>query len=249
MTETIKYNIILGCIHIPFHDKFILNKINQFIQQEKSNISRLILLGDFLDLNSLSFFNRGQTPLLGINLGYEYNEGLKVIEEFNSILAPETKKIFMIGNHEDRYYKNIKEIEKSKYGKAFLDPIAALKLKETGWQIMTDYKNDYYKIKNIQLLHGEYWNEYASRKHSLLTQQNIMFAHTHRIQQITLGNITGYNIGCLLDFNSEVFDYAGRIRRSQWNKGFGIITETEKESFVQIIEIKNKSFIFNGKIY
>jgi hypothetical protein len=65
----------------------------------------ICLAGDYLDLYTLGSYNSMSLGLLeGIDLGYEYEDGLNGLIELQSALPDGCKKLFLYGNHEDRYF-------------------------------------------------------------------------------------------------------------------------------------------------
>lgn len=90
----------IGCAHAPFHNKKQFNTTYKFLQKEGIKLQGLVLSGDFLDMNSLSSHDKGQMPLEGVKLGWEYREGAKVIRELESLDYTNNATFdYIYGNH------------------------------------------------------------------------------------------------------------------------------------------------------
>ena len=71
-TNTTDIHLVLGCVHVPFHNKQLVNSLVKFIKDYKENIKGFHLIGDFLDLKSLSSHEDGIVDKTGLTLGKEY---------------------------------------------------------------------------------------------------------------------------------------------------------------------------------
>jgi len=71
--------LVLGCMHVPGHDASLVKGITQMMKENKDKIQGLMLIGDFLDMNSLSGHDINKfTALPGLTLSSEYTAGNKV---------------------------------------------------------------------------------------------------------------------------------------------------------------------------
>jgi hypothetical protein len=55
-SNSVQMWVIIGCVHMPFHDKTLWDKFLCFLENHKKDITGIILNGDFLDLRSLSAY-------------------------------------------------------------------------------------------------------------------------------------------------------------------------------------------------
>lgn len=97
--DTTDIHLVLGCVHVPFHNKQLVNSLVKFIKDYKENIKGFHLIGDFLDLKSLSSHEDGIVDKTGLTLGKEYSEGNKVLNLFDEVLPKNIQKTFLYGNH------------------------------------------------------------------------------------------------------------------------------------------------------
>lgn len=244
-------HIISGCWHVPFQNKRMQQGLIDLIKDLGNKVKGFHLIGDVLDLNSLSAHEPNKVPMKGITLGYEYKEGNKFLDAFEAVLPKNTEKTFIYGNHEDRMRRHVSDINISKYSDALPTPEQALHLKERGYNVYTNWKEDYHFLGNdLQLIHGEFCSKYPARTHVDRMKASVMFAHTHRIDINYDGEKAGFNIGWGGDVNSEAFNYVSRLTKMNWINGFALVHIDEKGNyFTQVIPVFNNEFWYNGKKY
>ncbi len=103
--------ISIGCAHAPFHLAPAFKAVQQLLNDNKSQIVGLVLAGDFLDMNSLSSHDKGRKPLSGVTLDWEYKESEILLNDLLDPLAANIEKIYIWGNHEDRYHRYMSDID------------------------------------------------------------------------------------------------------------------------------------------
>jgi predicted phosphodiesterase len=244
--------LVLSDIHRPFHNQVLWSKVLQLITDLGSSLYGVILAGDYLDLYTLGSYNaESLANLSGLTLQDEYIDGLQGIDELNSVLHKDAKKYFLFGNHEDRYFRHIKEKDNAKYGGALLNPTEALYLYEKNWEVKTDWQSDYFTLgKHLDVIHGVYTSVNAAKTHLDKTQHSVMFGHTHRVQCFHSGNKAAYNIGGLYDIKSKGFSYMPRLQRETWANGFAIVNiNDEGEFFVEQVNVWKDKFFADSKMY
>ena len=97
--DNTKIHITLGCVHVPFHNEKLINSLLAFISEYKDKIGGFHLIGDFLDLKSLSSHDDGVVDKSGLTLGKEYSEGNRILDMFDAVLPQDIQKSFLYGNH------------------------------------------------------------------------------------------------------------------------------------------------------
>lgn len=259
----IAYTLILPDVHRPFHNKILWEKVLKLIQFMGPQLKRIILPGDFLDLYMLGSYNADSLGLLREvalidgqkiqDLQDEYVDGRKGILELESVLPAGCEKIYIYGNHEDRYFREINKGDKSKYGAALKSPTEALGLKEGGWQVFHNWMEDSFEINpNLEVIHGIFCNIHTASKHVQEFDNSIIFGHTHRFQSWgSTGGKVGYNIGWLGDAHHKVFRYMyKKARQKKWQNGFAVVAEDEQGHwFVEPVACRSNSFLWAGKIW
>lgn len=243
--------IVLPCVHVPFHNKEFWNAMLGFVQIYHDDIAGVVILGDFLDMNSLSAYDRGKMPKKGISLGYEYSQGKEVIRDFEHRLGVLPKKVFLYGNHEDRYIRYMQSPDSKKLEGALMSPEEALQLEKNNWDVYTDWMNDSIFIGDIELSHGSVVSRHVTSKYIDNFHCNSIFCHTHRIQSFYEGGLKSFNIGSMADFSSQGFNYASKKMKKDWRNGFAVVILNNNQTHVdQIVwNNTNKCFYYGGRRY
>lgn len=243
--------IILNDVHIPFHDRVVWYKILQVIVDHK--FEGVVLNGDWLDLFTLGQYVAGSLgQLKDLDLGMEYKAGNTALDELDRALAKGCEKHYLYGNHEDRYYRERSKGDTAKYGSAFQLPCEAMRLKERGYAVQRDYKDaELWLSPNLLVLHGEEFNQRAGRTLMEQFSASVIFGHTHWSKVDAMGRHRSYNTGWLGDWRFPHFKYVKKNRRkNEWQQSFSVASIADSgEHFVQVINIYNQKFIYNGKVY
>lgn len=242
----------MGCSHFPFHNEKMMNGVLQLIKDLDKNLAGVHLIGDILDMNSLAFQQRGQVPIDGVTLGWEYKEANKTMDDIDKAIGTrKIEKSFLFGNHEHRFFRELKKIDSSKLGSALISPTEGLKLRERGYSVYEDYFNDYVVLgDHLQLFHGYYVCVNPAKKHLNQLKKSCMFVHTHTVDAYYEGDMCSLNIGWGGDIKSQAFAYANRAMKRRWINGFALVTIDNHGFFhPQIITVYNDRFYYGGKKY
>jgi len=243
-------HILSGCWHVPFQNKEMQKGLINLIKDLGDKVVGFHLLGDILDLSSLSKHNPNELGIPGITLGLEYKEGNKFLDSFESNLPFNIEKTFIYGNHEDRYFRHLKNIDNSKFADALPSPTQALNLKQRGYKIYEDWKEDFHQLGKLQLIHGEFCSKNPARTHIDKMKTSVAFVHTHRVDTCFDGEKAGFNIGWGGDSTSPAFSYVSRLIRMNWINGFALChIDKDQNYYIQVIPIYNNKFYYNGKQY
>jgi hypothetical protein len=243
--------LIIGCAHAPWHNKKQFNATYKFLVKEGINLQGIILAGDFLDINSLSSHDKGQMPIEGVKLGWEYKESRKLITEIESLpFAKKATKDYIYGNHEARYFKRMKELESHKVSDVIPTPEEGLLL-DSSWSVHNDWKQDYIRLGNfLDVMHGEFCNVHTAKKHLDVYRSSVMYFHTHRFQSYVEGSMGSFNGGFSADIDSEVFSYATRAMKKSWmNNQYLVHIDSEGYYHNQPLNFINNKLIINGRKY
>tara|TARA_R110000772_G_scaffold62137_2_gene139638 strand:+ start:1583 stop:2689 length:1107 start_codon:yes stop_codon:yes gene_type:complete len=250
LANQVGMHIVLGCNHVPFHNVRMHEGIKELLADYKSEIKGFHLIGDFLDMNTLSSHDKGRfTAVPGLTLDKEYEIGNQILDEYEALLPKKVWKTYLYGNHEDRYNRWMKQMDNAKTP---LDsPTEALELWERGYNVKESWSQDFFTLgKYLDIFHGIYFNVHAAKAHMDKLRGSCMFVHTHRIQSYIEGNTGSFNIGACADFNSSAFNYATRGMKSQWQNGFSVVMiDTDGTYHVTQIICQDGAFYFGGKKY
>ena len=241
--------LVLGCVHAPFVNKSFWKAMLKLARDRRNEISGLILNGDFLDLHSLSAYDKGKLAIKDVNLGMEYEGGRAYLDSILTKLDGDIYKAFMYGNHEFRYNKYMKQVDNSKLGGALPAPEDALNLKGKGFEVYTDWVNDEIQLGDLTIIHGEFCNVYPTKKYIDVFKRNFLFNHTHRVQMYREGEHVAYNAGTMADFDSPVFNYASKAMKKTWSNAFAIVNLYKGTTSTDIVVWNEDHFSYGGKIY
>ena len=244
-------HIMLGCNHVPFHDVKLHKGIYRLIKNHKHLVKGFHLMGDFMDLNSLSSHDKGRfTAVPGLTLDSEYLEGNIQLDYFDEVLPDGVWKTYLYGNHEDRWNRWMSGMDNAKT--PLVSPLEALKLLDRGYQVKTNWSQDFFTLgKDFDIFHGIYFSIHCAKAHIDKLKRKCAFVHTHRQQFYREGSLMAYNIGTCADIDAPAFGYASRPMKAQWGKGFAInMIDSEGNSNVTMITPdENSNFWFGGIKY
>lgn len=242
----IQKTVLLPDIHYPHYDEKVLDAVGQFIIAYQPH--ELVYMGDQLALDCISGWNK-RKPLLkeGQRLVKDYeNFNSDILLSHERITGPETRRIFMIGNHEQRvdwYVEEHPELER------LIDIDRNLKLTERGYKIIPF--NGIYKIGKLSVIHGYYWNKYHAARTLDAFEGNVVYSHVHNPQMYAKvspvdreGYHTATSLPCLCNIRP---DYK-RNAPNYWINGFGIVEHLPATGYFNVypITIIDGSFMFDG---
>jgi predicted phosphodiesterase len=244
---------ILNDIHIPYHDKKVLNLVLSFLKKKEVKIDEIILNGDIVDCYPISTFDK--KPFSPSSIDLEIEELEKFIKELQKITPKIT---YIAGNHEDRTRKWIwknevihrlgqdRGIQVSKLSFATLYGLDELGVKYLEY-------GDGVWLGKLFCTHGR-----VVRKHSAFSAKaewegngcSTLTGHTHRIGRysVTLrgGTYASFENACLCSLNPE---YIKGV--PNWQHGFSIVHVSPNGLFNvnQIDILKRSSLFYGGKEY
>ena len=245
-------NLVIGCMHTPYHNKALWRGLLKLIRDHSSQLQSINLIGDILDLNSLSNHERGQFPIIidgeEITINKEYKM-IKVFDEIDSVVKKNVKKRYVWGNHEARYLRQASLPDNKKI--IAESPEEYFRLRERGYEVKTQWKEDYFLLgDHLQAFHGELLGVNPAKRQLDKLKHSCIFAHSHRAGTHHDGAMVAYNIGWLGDRYSPVFNYAGRLTKRNWVDGFGLVTIDDNGDFyANPITCHNNTFYYAGVKY
>ena len=214
----IQSRIVLSDLHIPFHDKKLLECwMDRLVCGTKW--TGVDIIGDFIDCYSLSRFDTN--PMLRrASLQDELDQGREILTGIRE-LVPVAEIRYSEGNHEDRLRKIL-------WGKlrelAELRNLTIPELFELGdLNIQWHKVENPYKIGNLWYTHGDLLRTHAgmsARAKSDAMNCSVMVGHTHRQgwcpRTSSQGTLEAYECGHMAD--QSQLDYARSIYN--WQLGW-----------------------------
>ena len=249
--EQVGMHIMMGCNHVPFENKQLHKGIIELLKDYRRDIKGFHLMGDFMDINTLSSHDKGKfTAVKGLTLDDEYDAGNVLLDAFEDALPNDCWKTYLYGNHEDRWNRWMSNMDNAKTPLA--SPTKGLNLIERGYQVKDRWSQDFFTIgNNFEIFHGIYFSVHCAKAHLDKLPNSCAFVHTHRSQVYREGQRAAYNIGSCADFNSKAFGYATRPMKAQWSNGFAInmVDSNGVSNVTQIHVNPDGKFYFGGKQY
>ena len=242
--------VVLSDAHVPFHSEPLFKKICAVIHDLKPD--GLVLAGDFLDLFSLSSYAADSVyQLRDVTLDGEYKAANKLLDMLGGAMPTGAAKHYLWGNHEDRYWRELKKGDRGKYGTALLSPNDAMRLNERGYEVLDNWQDEVVVLgDHLEITHGLWCNKYAAAKHLDEFQGSVMFGHTHRMQSHFLGKRAAFNIGCTCDIESKGFAYMPRTQRLKWSQGFAIVRIDDSGDYhTEMVQSHAGVFYASGRRY
>ena len=241
--------VLLPDIHYPHYEQRVMDAVDEFIIDYEPD--ELVYMGDQISLDCISFWNK-RKPLL--------KEGQRLLNDFDGfneevllnhekITDPNTKRVFMIGNHEYRltlYAQEHPELA------GFVDIERHLQLKGRGYEVVPF--NEIYQLGKLSVIHGYYWNKYHAAKTLEAFEGNVVYAHVHNPQMYAKvspidrkGYHTATSLGCLCNIKPDYHKNAPNF----WINQFGVVEYLPASGYFNVypITIIEGSFMWNGKYY
>jgi hypothetical protein len=225
-----------------------MDAVDEFIIDYEPD--EVVYMGDQISLDCISGWNK-RKPLLkeGQRLIKEYEGFNYHILETHENIAPNARRIFMMGNHEQRvewYCQEHPEL------KGMIDIERHLELEERGYKVIP--YNKIYKLGKLSVIHGFYWNKYHAAKTLDAFEGNVVYAHVHNPQMYAKvspidrkGYHTATSLGCLCNIKPDYKKSAPNF----WINQFGIVEHLPASGNFNLypITIIDGSFMFNGVYY
>lgn len=231
--------------HVPYHD---VDKWNLMLRAARVfKPHTIVVLGDFADFYCIS--QHSKSPERGRLLKDEIAEVNSCLTQLDALGAQ--RKIYISGNHEDRYDRYISEHAPEFYDMMSLKDL--FKLGKRGWQ-WVDY-GDAIQIGKLWVTHDHgKAGKYAHYQAQAAFEGNIVMGHTHRLGYTVVGNALGHaHVAAMfgwLGSVDEVQDYMYRIAANRdWAHGFGIGYQLPDDTVhVVPIPIVKDTVVIEGKV-
>lgn len=226
-------------VHIPYHSVQALTAAIEY--GKKAKVDCIFLGGDIIDCFKLSRFVKDPSKR-------NFADELNLFKDFIAVLNkefPKARKIFKIGNHEERYQSFLFEKAKELVGVDEFDLTNIIKARAKYIEVITDKRiTDFY---GLNIIHGHEFSSgffspvNVARGLFLRAKTSAIQGHSHQTSEHTESNMNGkmtttWSVGCLCELHPQ---YAPI---NKWNHGFCILHKTE-EGF----DVENKR-IYKGKV-
>lgn len=212
----VESRIILSDLHVPFHDKRLLEC--WMARLASLPWTGVDIIGDFIDCYSLSRFD--SNPRRKNTFQQEVDQGNEILKEIREIV-PDADIRYSEGNHEDRLRKLLWSKAPALAHLRNLDIPNVLGLADLG--IKWHRTEDPYKIGDLWFTHGDLLRKHAgasARAKSDAMGGSVIIGHTHRMGWCPFTRHTGihesYEVGCMVD--ATQLDYCRHV--FNWQLGW-----------------------------
>lgn len=232
--------LVLSDIHIPYHSIEALTAAFNFAKKE--NPDTILLNGDTIDFFQLSRFVKDPKAR---SFAFELNAFRQFFEALDKAF-PKAKKIFKLGNHEERYnhYLYMKAGELDGVEEFKLEEI--IKARAEGIEVVGEKR--IIKAGDLNIIHGhEFGGSVFSpvniaRGLFLKAKVSAMQGHNHQTSEHTESDMnqritTTWSLGCLCELHPAYLPI------NKWNHGFAMVDIGTDGTF----EVRNKR-IHKGSI-
>lgn len=253
MKEGIYRVIVIPDVQVPFQDDRSMAAVEKYMADHTWD--EYINLGDFMDFNCISSFNKGQLRKIeGQTIHDDYEVGNEILDRHQKIIRkrnPKAKFTLLEGNHDFRIERYIDENPQTK---GSIEVEVGLHLKERGFKYVRCYqKGETYNIGNAYFTHGLYANETHAKKHVDRFGVNIFYGHTHDVQsssKVIMGKdktIVGQSLGCLCRYDQSYI----KGNPTNWQHAFGIFYFMPDGFFTYYVPriFKHRFISPEGKLY
>ena len=247
-------SLIIPDCHIPFEDKRAYD-LMLYVASNLTGLKEIVLLGDYADFYDINA--HGKDPAVAIKLRDERVAVCKRLKELATYF-PDTKRVYLEGNHEYRLARYIASNSPELYGEVVVDEFLALDV--YGFEYVPYGPNQQYKVQGSSLIaRHEPIGGGVHCAHSTVTKasNSVIFGHTHRIQESQIVSIDGecyrgISSGWLGDKYSPVFNYVKN--HHQWSLAFSIVNVLSNglwfNQLIHIIPKGNKYYcVVDGYFY
>lgn len=242
--------VVCGDLHVPFHDTRAVGALLGYIRDTRPEC--LVLNGDTVDFYACSSF--GKDPERELMLQDELDQANAVLNAFDAVMPSGSRKVFVIGNHEARLTRYLRENARSLAGLRALTLDALLNLTERGYEIVPMVGRDSSThIGKVEVGHFNVARKGSGASaRSLLMDRgcSVLQSHTHRLGAIykrsrgTGEQMGAWEIGCLCDLDPEY------VTSPDWQQGFATITTcTSGRYHVALHEILGGELLIAGRRY
>ena len=235
---------VLQDTHNPFQDQRVLREVELFLAELQPDL--VVYPGDMGDFYLLSKFDKNHAR--ANSLQKDLNSTAQLFKRHRTLM-PNTRMIFELGNHEDRLRKFLWSKSPALASLDVLTVEGLYKLTDSGVECV-DYAEGILFNGNFLVTHGE-----LIRAHSGYTAKGMsdkhgesgMHGHTHRggnsLKTRRYGVYGWWENFCLCLLDP---DY---LTHPDWQQGFSVVTFIRNRFWVQQMQIVNRKFMFNGKVY
>jgi len=251
LKRTVKKSVSSGFQAVALFDSHLLPNVTPHVSHElamqyviDTKPELIVYGGDLLDFSCISSWNKNR-PLLIENQRYDeaIEMGRKEMGRLRKA-CPNSKIVFIEGNHEDRVARWVEAIPALEGKVNFIED---MKFADEGIEAIPF--GGVYKHGHLAYLHGVYYNKYYARSTLEQMGDNCIFGHAHKMQiwtqRLHFDTEPHIAIGC--PCLTDVDPAWKRGKPTNFLNGFAIIEYKNDSDFsAYIAVIINGSFTYGG---
>jgi hypothetical protein len=246
--------VVIADTHVPYHDTLAWSCALGLIKSIKPD--RVVINGDFLDLESLSRHPKSSPDLA--KLAAEFYAGNLALDELQAA-AGKAEVVLLEGNHEARAHRFEAEFGQldgvlSVPVGLYIEPREAYRKDTTNLRGIRwiPLRMQPFPIGLVSYLHGVYENIHHAYQHAVhlgprCSTRYLVSAHMHALQ--VCSSASGHTaVACpwLGDLSAQVFTYTkGRPR--PWSHGLLVIEESDPSVSITPVEIRGGRAVYGGR--
>jgi predicted phosphodiesterase len=208
--------VVFSDVHHPVNDKRLWAQALQWLARHKKVIRRVVLLGDFMDVEALSEHGGNPQPP---SLLEEVRPTKRALQQLRATL-PDTDIEYLAGNHEYRFDRWVANHAKQLHGCVSLTELLGLKELGIRWH---EY-GKVFKVGKLNLVHGFWGGDHHAKKHLMEFGSSLLYGHLHRPQVYTRGLVDGTVHGAFaMPTMAQLQAQYLHNKPSGWMLGFGLV--------------------------
>ena len=250
-----KLAVVIPDLHVPHEDKRSVAAVEQYLADEKWDY--WICIGDLVDNDAISAFNAGKPRKItqAPTVQEQFSEANLFLNRHLSTVTrhnPTVDLVYLEGNHEERTERYV---DRNPELQGLVDIEQALRLKQRGVKYVRFWSTgELYQLGKLYIGHGAYAVQNHAAKHVRDFGCNIMYGHTHDVQQFTVKQrgknqtLLAQSIGCLCAHDQPYM----RGRPTNWSTAFAIVYLYPDGLFQhEVVMIQKHRFVgpTTGKLY
>lgn len=251
MTADVFTVVVIPDVHTPYHHRGAWTTVLDYVARGRPGA--VVQLGDFQSLDSVSAHDHDPKKVL--SLSDEVAGARAALDELDLACrrggVARGNRWMLEGNHETRLDRYALRLAPEL--RPFVDWREMLQLDRRGWRAVP-YKHSL-RLGELAFTHDVGRSGVNAARQSLLdVGHNVAFGHTHRVQVVYQGQVTGKrHVGATLGWlgDPEAIDYRHRdLVRRDWQHGFGVAHYTADGAFwLQAVPIVNNRAVVDGVLY
>lgn len=234
--------VTVNDLHVPYHNKVMVQKIIEFLKVEQPD--QIILKGDMVDFYDLSSFDKN--PAREGKLQEELDILYRILSSMRRA-CPNSKIVYIMGNHEDRLRRYLWKNAKALNSLRALSFEGLLQLNRLRIQLVEDS----YILNGFEFSHGEVvrtHSSYSAKAEYDRRNSSGCSGHTHRMGSFCKttknGTFGWWEDGCACELTPEYIKGT-----PDWQNGFSVIYFDDNAFDVHQIYVNKDKFRFNGQKY